>query len=79
MRAAFTTGIAGTLIVAAIAFPAPANAQQWKPSKNVDIVVASGAGGSSDRSARVVQKLLQLETEHKLITRMLTELGVLTK
>ena len=34
-------------------------AQEWKPAKNVDIVVASGAGGSSDRTARVVQKLLQ--------------------
>lgn len=34
-------------------------AQEWKPARNVDIVVASGAGGSSDRSARVVQKLLQ--------------------
>ncbi len=38
---------------------APAFAQQWKPGKNVDIVVASGAGGSSDRTARVVQRLLQ--------------------
>ena len=36
-----------------------ASAQDWKPARNVDIVVASGAGGSSDRSARVVQKLLQ--------------------
>jgi putative tricarboxylic transport membrane protein len=34
-------------------------AQEWKPARNVDIVVASGAGGVSDRSARVVQKLLQ--------------------
>jgi len=34
-------------------------AQEWSPARNVDIVVASGAGGSSDRSARVVQKLLQ--------------------
>jgi putative tricarboxylic transport membrane protein len=34
-------------------------AQDWKPSRNVDIVVASGAGGSSDRTARVVQRLLQ--------------------
>ncbi len=34
-------------------------AQEWRPTRNVDIVVASGAGGSSDRSARVVQKLLQ--------------------
>ena len=32
---------------------------EWKPAKNVDIVVASGAGGSSDRTARVLQRLLQ--------------------
>ena len=34
-------------------------AQEWNPARNVDIVVASGAGGSSDRTARVVQRLLQ--------------------
>ena len=38
--------------------PGAALSQEWKPARNVDIVVASGAGGSSDRSARVVQKLL---------------------
>jgi len=38
---------------------APIAAQDWKPARNVDIVVASGAGGSSDRTARVVQRLLQ--------------------
>jgi len=38
---------------------APIAAQDWKPAQNVDIVVSSGAGGSSDRTARVVQKLLQ--------------------
>jgi len=47
-------GCAAGLIVAA-----SAAAQEWKPARNVDIVVASGAGGVSDRSARVVQKLLQ--------------------
>ena len=36
-----------------------ASAQEWKPAKNVDIVVASAAAGSSDRTARVAQKLLQ--------------------
>lgn len=36
-----------------------ASAQEWKPERNVDVVVASGAGGSSDRTARVVQRLLQ--------------------
>jgi putative tricarboxylic transport membrane protein len=33
-------------------------AQEWKPARNVEIIVAADAGGSSDRSARVVQKLL---------------------
>lgn len=36
-----------------------AHAQDWKPARNVEIIVAADAGGSSDRSARVVQKLLQ--------------------
>jgi putative tricarboxylic transport membrane protein len=45
--------------VGACTIAAPASAQEWKPNKNVDIVVASGAGGSSDRTARVVQRLLQ--------------------
>jgi len=43
---------------AAALAPGAAPSQEWKPAGNVDIVVASGAGGSSDRSARVVQKLL---------------------
>jgi putative tricarboxylic transport membrane protein len=46
-------------MVAVLIAAAPAGAQSWKPAQNVDIVVASGAGGSSDRTARVVQKLLQ--------------------
>ena len=36
-----------------------APAQEWTPARNVEIIVASGPGGSSDRTARVVQKLLQ--------------------
>ena len=43
--------------VAALA-PGAAPAQEWKPARNVEIIVAADAGGSSDRSARVVQKLL---------------------
>lgn len=46
-------------LAACLAWTGSAGAQDWKPLKNVDIVVASGAGGSSDRSARVVQRLLQ--------------------
>ncbi|MGQ0522979.1 MAG: Bug family tripartite tricarboxylate transporter substrate binding protein [Betaproteobacteria bacterium] len=60
MLAASVYGWLGALVGAAlIATSTGATAQEWKPVKNVDIVVASGAGGSSDRSARVVQKLLQ--------------------
>ena len=35
------------------------HAQDWKPQRNVDIVVNSGAGGSADRQARVAQKFVQ--------------------
>lgn len=35
-----------------------AHAVAWNPSKNVELIVQSAAGGSSDRSARVTQKIL---------------------
>jgi len=37
----------------------PAAAQDWKPSRNIDIIVSSGPGSASDREARETQKLLQ--------------------
>jgi putative tricarboxylic transport membrane protein len=43
---------------------AAAQAQPWKPDKNVEIIVWSGAGGGADRPARVIQRLFQ---EKKLI------------
>ncbi len=46
----------------------PVGAQDWKPAKNVDIVVAAAAGGSSDRSARVVQRLLQANSAFPSVT-----------
>lgn len=36
-----------------------AHAQAWKPEKPVEVVVGVGPGGSMDRTARDVQKLLQ--------------------
>jgi putative tricarboxylic transport membrane protein len=48
--------------------PAVAPAQEWKPAKNVEIIVAADAGGSSDRSARVVQKLLQANPAFPSVT-----------
>jgi putative tricarboxylic transport membrane protein len=38
---------------------APAAAQQWKPSKPVELVVGSSPGGSPDVMARLVQRIFQ--------------------
>ncbi|MBY0270088.1 MAG: tripartite tricarboxylate transporter substrate binding protein [Burkholderiales bacterium] len=38
---------------------AVATAQEWKPERNIELVVSSGAGGAADRSARTIQKFLQ--------------------
>lgn len=38
---------------------APAAAQEWKPSRNIDFIVSSGPGGAADREARELQKFLQ--------------------
>ena len=37
----------------------PALAQQWTPTRPVEIIVGSGAGGAADRQARTVQRYLQ--------------------
>jgi putative tricarboxylic transport membrane protein len=36
-----------------------AAAQEWKPTRNIDIIVSSGAGGAADREARETQRFLQ--------------------
>src|SRR5262245_34318598 len=36
-----------------------AAAQSWKPEKNVEIIVPGGAGGGQDRTARIMQKIMQ--------------------
>ncbi len=57
MKCCHTARLCGLLIGALVA--AGASAQEWKPAKNIDIVVSSGAGGAADRQSRVVQKFLQ--------------------
>jgi putative tricarboxylic transport membrane protein len=47
----------------------PATAQQWSPTKNVEIVVGSAPGGSNDKTGRSVEKLLN---ELKLVPTSLT-------
>jgi putative tricarboxylic transport membrane protein len=36
-----------------------AAAQPWKPEKNVELIIPGGAGGGQDRTARIMQKILQ--------------------
>jgi putative tricarboxylic transport membrane protein len=38
---------------------AQATAQTWKPEKNVELIVPGGAGGGQDRTARIMQKIMQ--------------------
>lgn len=46
------------LWIAGLASLALAQPAAWKPSRNVEVIVQAAAGGSSDRSARVTQKIL---------------------
>ena len=48
-----------TLISSLLLVATPAAAQQWKPSRPIELIVGSGAGSASDRQARVAQKYLQ--------------------
>ena len=34
-------------------------AQPWKPEKNVELIIPGGAGGGQDRTARIMQKIMQ--------------------
>lgn len=54
--------IAAAVMAASFAVSAPAAA--WQPSKPIEFVVTSGAGGGTDNFARVVQSII---TKHKLI------------
>lgn len=50
-------------ILALLLAPMAALAQTWKPEKPVEIVVGTSPGGPQDRTARLIQRILQ---EHKL-------------
>lgn len=57
-----------TLLVAAC-LGAGAHAQGWSPQKNVEIVVGSAPGGSNDKTARTVERIL---TQNQLVSVPLT-------
>jgi len=47
-----------SVAIACTSGAALAQTSAWKPSRNVEVIVQSAAGGSSDRSARVTQRIL---------------------
>ena len=47
-------------IAAAAGVVPPLHAQDWTPTRNIEIIVSSGAGGAADREARELQKHLQM-------------------
>lgn len=66
--------IASPLFAVVLALTAQVStAQSWKPDKAVEVVVSSAPGGSNDRVARTIQKIIQ---EQKLVA---TPVAVLNK
>jgi putative tricarboxylic transport membrane protein len=57
-------GVAVLLPVVLIAVSPGVAAQAWSPQRNVEIVVGSAPGGSNDKTARQVERIL---TENKLV------------
>ena len=47
------------LLIVVMAWVLPAAAQAWRPDKPIEIVVPTTPGGGIDRSARLLQKILQ--------------------
>lgn len=54
---------------ALLAFGAASHGQGWSPQKNVEIVVGSAPGGSNDKTARQVEKIL---VDNKLVGATIT-------
>jgi tripartite-type tricarboxylate transporter receptor subunit TctC len=56
--------IAGAAMLAAALIGTHPALAQWKPDKPIEIVAPSGPGGTTDRTARVIARIL---TTHKLV------------
>ena len=55
--------------LAALILCSAAHAQSWSPQKNVEVVVGSAPGGSNDKTARTVERIL---VQNKLVPVSLT-------
>lgn len=58
------TAICAAMVGAAFATGQAYAADAWKPVKNVELIVAAGAGGGTDQLARLIQSII---TRHKLL------------
>src|SRR5689334_4428762 len=58
-RQPFPFAAAAALALISALWSFAASAQGWKPEKNVELIVPGGAGGGQDRTARVMQKVMQ--------------------
>src|ERR687894_2529539 len=59
MNLGFAVRAAACVIALVTAALTPAAAQQWKPTKTVELVVGSAPGGSPDVMARLIQTIFQ--------------------
>lgn len=57
------------LCTALAALSASIHAQGWTPERNIEILVGSAPGGSNDKTARQIERIL---TEHKIVNRPIT-------
>lgn len=64
MTSSFACAFCLSVLIAGFAAHVQSAPPDWKPEKNVELIVASGAGGGLDGTARTVQKILQ---EQKLL------------
>jgi putative tricarboxylic transport membrane protein len=60
---------AQALLAAALLAAATAFGQSWSPEKNIEILVGSAPGGSNDKMARQIERIL---LEQKLVNRSIT-------
>ena len=64
IRTSIAAAICRRLLPILLCVPAAAIAQEWKPSRHVEFISASGAGAGSDGAMRAIERTLQ---EKKLI------------
>lgn len=63
------------LVIALSAMPLAAQTVSWRPDKNVEIIVGSGAGGGIDGTARLLQRIWQTTNALPVTTTVINRPG----